>query len=322
MKKGYLYIILSTILFSTMEIALKISSSSFNPIQMTFLRFLIGSLVLITPAVSALKKRGIRLHIKDLGYFALTGFICVVVSMVFYQLAILNAPASFVAVLFSCNPVFVVLLAFFFLNEQINKSTVISLTISFTGIMFIMNPFKMSASVQGIVLTLLAAITFAIYSVASRGRSKQFGGLVLTCFSFIFGSAEMLVLILITKISPVASFLQSAGLSTFSNIPIFGGITLQNIAPLIYIGVFVTGLGYAFYLLAIEVTNASTASFVFFIKPALAPILALIILKEKISVPMIIGIVCLLAGSSFSILPGVIGKPSLNCAADEKDEQA
>lgn len=306
-----------------MEIALKISSSSFNPIQLTFLRFLIGSLVLLTPAVKALKKRGIKLHVKDLGYFALTGFICVVVSMVFYQLAILNAPASVVAVLFSCNPVFVILLAFFFLNEQINKSTVISLTISFTGIMFIMNPFKMSASFQGIILTLIAAVTFAIYSVASRRRSQQFGGLVLTCFSFIFGSAEMLVLILITKIGTVASLLRNTGLTTFSNIPIFSGITLQNILPLIYIGVFVTGLGYAFYLLAIEVTNASTASFVFFIKPALAPILALIILKETISIPMIIGIVLLLAGSSFSILPGIIEKPSLTyAAADENKKKA
>lgn len=296
---------LSTILFSTMEIALKISSAGFNPIQLTFLRFLIGSIILLPPALRSLRKRGIKINIKDTAYFALTGLICVVISMVLYQLSILNAPASVVAVLFSCNPVFVIILAGIFLGEKITKNKIISMVVSFVGIIFIMNPFRMSASATGIILTILAAVTFSVYSVASRSGSGKYGGLAITCFSFIAGSVEMLVLILISKMQPVAFSLSKAGLKDFSNIPVFIGLNVNNIIPLIYIGVFVTGLGYAFYLMAIEVTNASTASLVFFIKPALAPILALIILKESISGMMIAGILLLLVGSSFSLIPGI-----------------
>lgn len=47
MKKGYLYILLTTLLFSTMEISLKTISDQFNPVQLTFLRFLTGALILI-----------------------------------------------------------------------------------------------------------------------------------------------------------------------------------------------------------------------------------------------------------------------------------
>lgn len=308
MKKGYICIILSTVLFSTMEIALKISSSSFNPIQLTFLRFLIGSVVLLPPAVSSLKKRGCRLHLKDFAYFALLGFICVVVSMVLFQLAILYAPASVVAVLFSCNPVFVVLLAFLFLDEKISGAKIVSMVISLSGIIFVMDPAKMTVSLEGIILTLLAAVTFAIYSVASRNRSNTYGGLAITCCSFIAGSVEMFILILISKIQPVSFVLSNAGFKIFADIPIVSGISLHNLIPLIYVGVFVTGLGYAFYLLAIELTNASTASFVFFIKPALAPLLSLIILKETLNATMIIGILLLIVGSSFSIIPDIIAK--------------
>jgi drug/metabolite transporter (DMT)-like permease len=306
LKKGYIYIIISTILFSTMEIALKISAGQFNPIQLTFLRFLIGSVILIIPALRSLKKRGCKLRGGDLIFFALSGFICVVVSMVLYQLSILSAPASVVAVLFSCNPVFVILFAFLLLREKIYKHTVVSILISAAGIIFIMNPLKISASVSGIVLTMLAAVTFALYGVMGRGRSQKYGGVALTCFSFIFGSTEMLLLILVTKIGGVASFLSRSGLGGFANIPIFSGINIQNLPALIYIGVFVTGFGFAFYFLAMEATNAATASLVFFIKPALAPVFALIILSEQIGANMIIGIILMLIGSLIIFIPGVM----------------
>ncbi len=56
MKKGYLYIALTTLIFSTMEIAMKLCAGQFHPIQMTVTRFLAGGLILIPFAVSALKK--------------------------------------------------------------------------------------------------------------------------------------------------------------------------------------------------------------------------------------------------------------------------
>lgn len=289
-----------------MEIALKLSSSSFNPIQLTFLRFCIGSIILIPLALKGLKKREYRLCAGDFAFFALSGFICVVVSMVLYQLAILHAPASVVAVLFSCNPVFVILFAFLMLREKIYKHTLVSLLFSAAGLIVIMNPFNMPASAAGITLTLLAAVTFALYSVSGRGRSERYGGLALTCFSFIFGSVEMLILILLTKITAVASFLCAAGLGEFAGIPLLSGIGPQNLVSLIYIGVCVTGLGYAFYFLAMEATNAATASLVFYIKPALAPILALIILHEPLTLNMVAGIFLMVAGSLINFVPSAL----------------
>ena len=39
MPGGYLFIALATILFSTMEIALKLISADFHPMQLNFIRF-------------------------------------------------------------------------------------------------------------------------------------------------------------------------------------------------------------------------------------------------------------------------------------------
>jgi len=59
----------------------------------------------------------------------------------------------------------------------------------------------------------------------------------------------------------------------------------------------VTGGGFAFYFLAMERSDVSTASLVFFIKPGLAPILAAILIHERILTNTVIGIVIILLGS-------------------------
>jgi len=321
MKQGYIYIALSTILFSTMEVALKLLSGQFNPMQMNFLRFFIGSIILLPIAIKNLKARHLKLNKSDFKFFILTGFICVVVSMSLYQLSILYNKASIVAILFSCNPIFVIPFAYFMLGEKIYKHTIVSLIISLIGIVFILNPFKLTGTFLGMALIFLSAITFALYGVISAKKSSRYGGIVCSCFSFLMGSAEMLILILISKIPTVASLLTQKGFKTFANIPIVSGITLSNLPSLIFIGVFVTGFGYSFYFLAMEKTSVATASIVFYLKPALAPVLSLIVLKEALGLNTLIGIGLILLSSFITLTFNVIESRTSYSQAEEDEEE-
>jgi drug/metabolite transporter (DMT)-like permease len=305
MKKGYLFIAFSTLFFSTMEIAIKLVATDFNPMQLNFLRFLIGSIILAPLALRHLKGSGFSITRSSLSYFLFSGFMCVVVSMTFFQLAIVYSEASIVAILFSCNAVFMIPFAHFFLKEKLTKLSLISLIVSVAGMLFIVNPANLT-NVPGIVLSLIAAMTFAFYGIIGRKGSLKFGfdGIVQSSFSFLTGSIELLVLILFTKIPPVAAWLKSVGLAAFSNIPVLQNISWGSAPILIYLGVFVTGLGFSFYFLAMEATSASTASLVFFIKPALAPIFALLILGEAMTANVIGGILLILIGSCIEFLSG------------------
>lgn len=315
MKKGYIYIAITTLLFSSMEIALKIVSNEFNPIQLTFIRFFVGALVLTPFASKKLKDKGIKLNFQDLKYFMLTGFICVVISMTFYQMSILFSKASIVAILFSCNPVFIMPLAYFILKEKITKLTMISMIVSMIGMIFILNPLHIepgSNHVLGIILIILSAMTFALYSVMGKSKSQKYGGLVTTRYSFLFGSLEMLILISLSHVGFIANLLKTLDLQIFADIPLFQGITLQSVPLILYISVFVTGIGYTFFFLAMEETSAVTASVVFFIKPALAPILALIIIHETIALNTIGGIILIIAGSSLAFIANSRGLANQN----------
>lgn len=297
MKLEYLYILFSTVLFSSMEITLKTVSGVFNPIQLTFLRFFVGAALLLPLAFRSLRKRKVSITMKDCRYFALTGLICVVISMVFYQLAISVSQASLVAVLFCCNPVFITLFAALFLKEKITKAHVLGMAVSVVGMFIIANPFQKGGNLLGVLFSVIAAVTFALYSVMGKKDSMRFGGIVTTAMSFIIGSIELLLFILISKIPLVADFFHSIHLSDFAAIPILQGITLSRIPVLLYISLGVTGLGYAFYFMAMERTTASTVSLVFFIKPALATLLAYLFLHEPIHFNMVAGILFILLGS-------------------------
>ena len=136
---------------------------------------------------------------------------------------------------------------------------------------------------MGILLSLLAAVSFGLYSALGKRRIEKIGDVPQTSLSFIFGSLVMLVVMLIM------------------DKPIISGIGWGDVPLIIYLGVFVTGIGYYFYFEAIHACGPSNASIVFFLKPIFAPIIAFIVLKEPITINIIIGLVFILTGSYINI---------------------
>ena len=325
MKRGYLFIALATLFFSTMEIALKEVAGLFNPVQLNLTRFLIGGLVLIPFARRMLRKRGVRIDGPSFVKLAGLGFLGIVVSMTLYQLAVENTNASVVAVLFSCNPVFVLVFAGLILRTQILRQHVMALVLECLGILILINPLNTSISTAGITFTLLSTAVFALYAVLGTKMCAKYSGVVVTCVSFLFASLEMAAIVAFSRendlegaalfasgrLSAVAGFLADIGLGLFADIPLLSGYTPFSALMMLYICVGVTGAGFACYFMAMEATSPITASLVFFFKPALAPVLALVFLQEAIPVSMVVGVLFILAGSLVSLIPALSTIPAM-----------
>ena len=122
--KGYIYIALATVLFSTMEIGLKYTSKDFNPMQLTMIRFLFGGIALSPFALMKLRKDNQRVSGKNLAKLVLIAFIGIFLGMNIFQMAVVYTNASVVSVLFSTNTIFVTILAVPILGELIEKKTI------------------------------------------------------------------------------------------------------------------------------------------------------------------------------------------------------
>jgi len=281
MNKAFLYVIATAFLFGTMEVALKVGGSSFGALQLTFLRFLIGGLFLLPFALHDLKKRSYRFSAGDWGYLLLLGLVCICISMVLFQVGVMRTNANMAAIIISINPVFTMLFARLILKELFTKRKALVLALSITGLIIVANPLSLLSgnSLNGILITFAAAVTFGLYTALGKLRIARIGGITQNSFSFLLGSAILLIILLI------------------KGEPVISGVVPDQLALVLYLGVFVTGIGYYCYLKAIELAGPSTASIAFFIKPVFAPVLAFLVLQEPITLHMIVGVCFVLAGS-------------------------
>ena len=310
-RSGYIFIVLCAVIFSTMEVMLKTVHGVFAPMQITCLRFLVGGVLLIPFAVRSIRKKNAVLTRKDLGFFACAGFLCVVIAMSLYQMSVTYTRASIVAVIFSCNPIFVTVLAHFLLHEEIHKNHIIALILELTAALIIIDPVHASLDPTGALLAILSAAMFSFYSVFGKKRTPRFGGIAVTCLSFLFGATELVALLLFGRTAAGASLYGALGLKIFIDVPLFENIPLSALPALLYICCINSAAGFVCHMMAMEKTSAQEASLIFFLKPIIAPIFALIFLKEEIPLNMIVGIVCFLAGSLWAILPGILAQRKL-----------
>ncbi len=282
---GIVCILITTIVFSTIEFTGKMISHSIDPLQLTFFRFMTGGLFLLPFAIIELRRRRLAIKPGDILFFLFAGILGTVISMTVFQTAISYTKASVVAVIFSTNPIYTAILAVLFLKEKMTALKAVALAASIIGVTFIFNPFSANPDIKGMLLALASAVIFSVYIVYSKSRVVRYGSLVLNCFSFILGSAVLLIFMLLTGQKVIS------------------GIGQSNILHLLYLGIFTTGIGYLCYFTAMKHTSAITASMVYFIKPVLATALSWLILSESISTNTAIGIAVNIAASVMMLLP-------------------
>jgi drug/metabolite transporter (DMT)-like permease len=269
-----------------MEVAIKVAGAALDPLQLTFLRFFIGGLLVLPFGLSELKKLKGVMDAKMWLFQILLGIICVPVSMLLFQYGVLESNAATSAVIFCVNPIFTAIFAHFFNHgDRFSSYKAIAILLVVPGIIMMLRPWDIQDgnTVIGALLSVGAAATFSLYSVLGTRTIAKVGTFAQTGIGFLSGSLVLLVVLLI------------------SGRPIVSGV-LENIPIVLYVSVVVTGLGYIVYFLAIRYSNATTGSVTFLIKPAIAPIIAVIVLREEFAWNMAIGMACVLAASLIILL--------------------
>lgn len=280
MKQVYFFVCLTAVLFGTMEVALKVAGGDMDSFQLTFLRFFIGGLLLLPFGVAEVRSRQIKISGMDVLWLLLVGVMGIPISMLCFQLGILRSNASTASVLICLNPLFTMVIAHFFAGEKMNRAKAVSFVIGLIAMVLMIRPWSLQAgnTVTGMILMVVAAVTFSIYTVMGKKSVARMGVMAQTSFSFLLGSLVLLVIILIM------------------GRPVLRGV-VEHKWLVLYIGIFVTGIGYWSYFQAIKRSDASTGSIAFFIKPAIAPVMAVLILHETLMWNSILGIILLISAS-------------------------
>ena len=279
--RGLLSLLAGIVLFSTIEVASKLMQSGGGiaghyPFWLAALRFISAGLVLLFPAVKAL--RGKAFAVRDAGALAGLGLLGVTLMSSLYHLSITFLPANAAALVFSCNPVLVVLFAPLVLPEKITVRKLTAVVLCLTGIMVLGRDRTAGVSLTGLLLMLTAIIIFALYTVLFKKMTPRYGALPITAFTGLIGGLCILPLALWREGMPLATY---------------GTADWLGIAYLAFAG---TALGYFLYIYGISHVEAGIGSMAFFLKPFLAALFAWMVLGESLTVPMITGGAFILGG--------------------------
>ncbi len=288
--RGRFTLLTSVVLFSTIEVASKRMESGGAiagqfPFWLASLRFIISGLILLWPAIRSLRLRGISLDRQDILLLLGIGVLGVTLMASLYHLSITFLPANVAALVFSCNPVFIVLFASLVLSEKITGWKIGAIVLCLIGIFSLARDRVDGISPIGLLLMLVAIIIFALYTVFFKKLIPRYGALPITSFAGLSGGLFLL---------PIAWGAEGFPLASYGMID-WIGIT--------YLALFCTALGYFFYINGLGHIEASIGSMVFFLKPFLASLFAWIILGETLTTSMLIGGVLILGGTVVALIP-------------------
>lgn len=272
-SEGYSEIITAAILWGLAGIfAKKIIGMSVQNIifyRVAFAFVIILAILLISGNMDKIK-------LKDKKIYLVLFSILQVATMLTYFVSVLNASVSVAVLLLYTAPVYVTVFSPLLLKENPTRKEIMALALSIVGIVIIVDPAKLDFSYSvGIAAGILSGISYAFEILTSKYIGQSYTG-----YTQAFWSFAIAVLILL----PVGI------------VPL--GIVSGNIVYLILLAIFPTILAVSLYFNGLKKVKASSASILGLIEPVSAVILAVLILGERITIPVLLGGALILAGAA------------------------
>ncbi|MCL4336137.1 MAG: DMT family transporter [Candidatus Thermoplasmatota archaeon] len=275
--KGYTLLVFLSIIWGLAFVAIREAVLVLTPINLTLLRWIIASagFLVILPFIKA-KMKFERKDIPKLLVMSLTNVAGYNIALNYAETSI---SAGLAALLISFGPVFITLLSAVTLKERIGIRIGLALLLAIIGTLFLsftsIGPGY--TGILGPVEVILAAVSYAIFTVVSKPLVHKYGALPVTIWMALAGTVMIIPLI-----SP--SFIYQVEV-----LPTIGWISV------IYLAILSTVLGYSLFYVLVGRNLVSKLSVQLYIVPVVSVIGGAILLKEDVTAFTILGGAFLLA---------------------------
>jgi drug/metabolite transporter (DMT)-like permease len=279
-KKEVLMLSCIVVLWGASFTLLKIGLEGIPPIDLAFLRFLIA-IAFFVVAGYLLDREIFHLDVlRDWKLLLAIGLAGVTLCNVFQNVGLEYTTASNSSLLLASNPVFITLFARVFLKEKMKAMQAMGVGLALLGIVFIVGPSKLSfglGSAFGDLLSLLAAISWAVSSIISKEALSRHGALAVAFFSNLFGTAFLL-----------------PPLFLFERLILPSSLSLWFL--LAVLGLFCSGLAYFLWYRVLEDVPATEAGVSLFFIPVVSVSIAFLVLSEPLDFDFLVGAALVISG--------------------------
>lgn len=176
-RYGYLYVCLAAVLFAISGTSSKfLFNTGITPIQLIQMRTTLawaGLMIWLWCRHPDL----LKISLRDLPYFFLLGVFGLGSAQFFYLFAISKISVAAAILLHYTGPAFVTLYVVFIQRQKIGFISIMSIFGALTGCFFVVGAYNMQLLVLnrlGIISGLLAAVSFAVYSISSDYGMRKY----------------------------------------------------------------------------------------------------------------------------------------------------
>jgi len=266
------------LIWSSAFFNIKIATESFGPVTIAFLRVFLASIPLII--LCNYKKIKIEVFSKDWYWFALIGFVNLVIPFFFISYGIKAVQSNLAAILMSSTPLTSTILGHYFTKyEKFNLIKTIGVLIGFSGIVYLFsdNILINENNFYSAIIILLGATGYVVGGVLTLKISNKKNENVTTSIC-IWASIILLPLTLIFE-------------QPWNNIP-----STISVISVIYLGLVSTGLAWLLRFSILKTNGLIFQSQVSFLIPIFGIVLGYIFLDELITPKIIVSVVLVLIG--------------------------
>jgi len=266
------------LIWSSAFFNIKIATESFGPVTIAFLRVFLASIPLII--LCNIKKIKIEVFSKDWYWFALIGFVNLVIPFFFISYGIKAVQSNLAAILMSSTPLTSTILGHYFTkNEKFNLIKTVGVLIGFSGIVYLFsdNILINENNFYSALLILLGATGYVVGGVLTLKISNKKNENVTTSIC-IWASIILLPLTMIFE-------------QPWNSTP-----NALSIISVVYLGLVSTGLAWLLRFSILKKNGLIFQSQVSFLIPIFGIILGYIFLKELITPKIIVSVILVLIG--------------------------
>ncbi len=281
----YLALLLCHIIWGANFVVAKVTLQEIPPNTLAFLRFTFATLLLAPFFLAETKK--VKIDKKDIPELVLTGILIITLNISFFFAGIAKTTVINASVLTLIIPILSVAFGWIFLKEKVYLINLAGIIAGFLGAIIILRIPQLfigsfsPTEVVGNILIILASIAWVIGSVFSRKLLKKYSSLVVTSIAFLVG-------VLTFALPSANEFLQN---------PLWiNKISMLGILGLIYMTLLSSISAYFLFEWGLAKTSVSTANILQYIEPFVAALLAIALLGEQVTIPLVVGLILISAG--------------------------
>jgi drug/metabolite transporter (DMT)-like permease len=252
----------------------------YHPITTIFIRLVISSILLV--AYTFLSGKAEKIRKKDRWLLLLSALFNPFLYFLFENYGLKNSTPTISAVIIATIPVFVSIVAYFMLKENLSLINIIGIIVSFLGIgIMIVNPdFSLNSPIAGVILLSGAVVMAVIYTVLLKRLAHKYSALTILTYQNLIGVVYFLPLFL------------------FFDYKYF--ITVRPNGELIYsllcLAVFASTLAFIFYIMSVKKIGVSRTSVFSNLMPVVTAVFSAIFISEIFTATKITGMAIVIVG--------------------------